>query len=45
MERRERLKRYIAEREGIVDLDLDLPTAIDGVLVDEVQVQKVRAGV
>lgn len=38
MERRERLKRFIAEREG--QIDLDLPTANDGVIVEEVQVQK-----
>lgn len=40
MERRERLKKLIAEREGQLDM-LDLPTANDQMVVEEVQVQKV----
>ncbi len=39
MERRERLKRLIAQRDG--EVDLDLPTT-DQLMVEEVAVQKVR---
>jgi hypothetical protein len=44
MERRERLKRIIASREGELDLDLPTTTTDAGVMIEaEVAVQKVRS--